>query len=80
MNYGINDIFEIKGRQFSEIEISVYNRLFQIIYHYKGSYKGWDGTLSDGQLIGLGTYPCRITLKGFNGETKEENMSLTVIK
>lgn len=77
---GINDIFEIKGRQFSEIEISVYNRLFQIIYHYKGSYKGWDGTLNDGQLIGLGTYPCRITLKGFNGETKEENLSLTVIK
>ncbi|MFM9944213.1 MAG: gliding motility-associated C-terminal domain-containing protein, partial [Bacteroidia bacterium] len=77
---GINDLFEIRGREFFEIEISVYNRLFQVVYYYKGSPKGWDGTMSNGEKIGLGTYPCRIILTGFNGEKLEENMSLTVVK
>jgi len=79
-NDGINDVFEIKGRVFAEMEISVYNRLFQIVYHYVGPYKPWDGTMSNGEPIGLGVYPCRLILKGFNGEVKEEMTTITVVK
>ncbi|NUM32241.1 MAG: M4 family metallopeptidase [Bacteroidetes bacterium] len=77
---GINDEFDIKGRIFKEIEIVVYNRLYQKIYQYKGPYKSWNGTMSDGRTIEMGTYPCKITLTGFNNEIIEENMALTIVK
>lgn len=79
-NDGINDVFEIKGKVFAEMEISVYNRLFQIVYHYSGPYKAWDGTMSNGEPIGLGVYPCRIILKDFNGNVRKEMTTITIVK
>ncbi|MCC6721235.1 MAG: M4 family metallopeptidase [Bacteroidia bacterium] len=77
---GINDVFEIGGRIFKEIEIEVYNRLYQKIYTYKGNYKSWNGELNDGSIIGIGVYPCKIKLTGFNNEIFEEKMALTIVK
>ena len=79
-NDGINDVFEIKGKVFAEMEISVYNRLFQIVYQYAGPYKAWDGTMSNGEPIGLGVYPCRIILKDFNGNVRKEMTTITIVK
>lgn len=77
---GTNDEFDVKGRIFKEMEIVVFNRLYQKIYQYKGPYKAWNGVMSDGRTIDMGVYPCKITLTGYNDEIIEEKMALTVVK
>lgn len=77
---GINDVFEVKGRQFDLMELTVYNRLLQIVYTYKGPYRAWDGSTSFNEPLGLGVYPIKLVLTAYDGEVISHTGSITLVK
>lgn len=81
-NYdGINDIFYPKGDNFSDLEMSIYNRWGQLIYH-SNSPIGWDGTYSDGSnyLAPDGVYCYIIYYRDLDNMLQRKIGSVTLLR
>ncbi len=60
---GINDTFEIKNiEQYSDNEVTIFNRWGEIIFHSINYQRPWDGTIS-GERLPTGIYVYKITLR-----------------
>ncbi|MBT6834532.1 MAG: T9SS type B sorting domain-containing protein [Bacteroidetes bacterium] len=78
-NDGINDIFLPKGLFVSEYKLTIYNRWGEKLFESSDIKKGWDGSFK-GKTCPLGTYYYSIKAIGVNGEGKELNGSLTLLR
>lgn len=53
---GINDIFRLYTKGIKNLEVTVFDKIGQKIYHWTGTEAGWDGRLSNGSDAETGTY------------------------
>ncbi len=61
---GNNDIFEIFGRYFTDLDLKIYNRWGEVIYASDSLEKRWDGTYK-GTMVPPGVYAYKISYKSF---------------
>ncbi|WP_281612816.1 PKD domain-containing protein [Flammeovirga sp. SubArs3] len=85
---GLNDTFFIEGKDMLNIQLTIYNRWGEVIYHneYADEYelrdptKGWDGTYR-GKKVAIGDYIYIITYENalYPGQIFREEKGLSVI-
>jgi gliding motility-associated-like protein len=54
-NDGVNDVVYVRGSFFEKIDLKIYNRLGEMVFHTEDQNKGWDGKYK-GTLQDLGVY------------------------
>ena len=69
-NDGMNDVFEIKGNNISDINVKIYNRWGENVHNWDGINGFWDGTYQN-KLVSDGTYFYIIKVTWGN-DTKEQ--------
>ena len=76
---GKNDIFRVRGDQFSFQEMKIYDQWGTLIYHTDASRPDWDGKVN-GENVQNATYVYRIRILEQTNIAKELTGSITVIR
>jgi gliding motility-associated-like protein len=78
---GLNDYWEIVGRNFSNLNLSVYNRWGEIIFMARKPDDKWDGTYN-GKPVPVGTYVWKASLESTveKGQKIQKSGSITVVR
>ena len=71
---GINDVFSVKGINFSEFEMFIFDRWGSKIFETKDATEGWNGKFKN-QLCQQGVYIYKISYKFLNGNEKGSEKS-----
>ena len=79
---GSNKVFIPKGEFFDEndIELIIFDRWGQELFHASNSLKGWDGKINNGPLAEQGIYVYLLRYKSSNGLYKTKKGSVLLIK
>lgn len=72
-----NDTYIVKANAISYFDMTIYNRLGNILFHSRDINTGWDGTFNDARCA-EGTYVCRVIYRDLEGKeyTKYEHFAL----
>ncbi len=76
---GNNDIFNIKSRFVKSLEMSIYNRWGDPVFHTTELGKGWDGKVN-GADAPVGTYAYVITTESNKGESTTTRGTVSLIR
>jgi gliding motility-associated-like protein len=78
---GINDVFRVSGhRYFKFVDMSVFNRWGQLVYHSEGGdNSGWDGDFN-GMKTDMGTYSYHIIISKAEGVQQSYKGTVTLIR
>jgi gliding motility-associated-like protein len=78
---GINKTFGPKGQFFdyTQFEMTIYNRWGELIYQSRNINQGWDGTV-DGKDASLGSYVYMIRYKDGKGKERRRRGTVTLIR
>lgn len=76
---GSNDVFDIKSRFVKSIEMSIYNRWGDPVFHTTELRKGWDGKIN-GADAPVGTYAYVITTESNKGEVTTTRGTVSLIR
>ena len=78
---GVNKTFGPKGQFFdyTQFEMTIYNRWGEQIYQSRNINQGWDGTV-DGKDASLGSYVYMIRYKDGDGKEKRKKGTVTLIR
>ncbi len=78
---GRNDVFRVSGRRyFKLVEMSVFNRWGEIVYHAEGGdNEGWDGSFK-GAKADMGTYSYMIVLGKADNTAQSYKGNVTLIR
>ncbi len=66
---GLNDIFNVKGINFSDFNMMIFDRWGEKIFETADPMQGWDGKYH-GKECQLGTYTYKVSLKFINGKER----------
>ncbi|MDW7692319.1 PKD domain-containing protein [Flammeovirgaceae bacterium SG7u.111] len=77
----LNDSFRIKGDNFTDFELTVFNRWGEIIFQTKNQEEGWPGT-SGGVDMPMGVYPFMVVYEEelYPGQVRTVHGSVTIIR
>ncbi|NDC42410.1 MAG: hypothetical protein EBZ77_12825, partial [Chitinophagia bacterium] len=79
-NDGHNDVFRVTNWRYGKlVEMSVYNRWGQMVFHTTDMNKGWDGTF-DGEPQDMNVYNYVIIIAGSDGGNKMYKGNVTLIR
>ena len=78
-NDGINDKVYIRGNFFRDVDLKIFNRLGEMVFHTSNQYIGWDGT-HNGTEQDMGVYYFYFTGTLLNGTSVERNGNITLIR
>lgn len=73
----LNDVFAVTGKFIQSIELSIFNRWGETIYHVNGS--SWDGTIGN-RKAPLDTYIYNVVVKDFAGNKHIRNGTVVILK
>lgn len=76
---GINDVWEVKGRFFSRVDLRIFNQWGREVFASNRLDVGWDG-LSNGKAAPEGVYVYRIEYEDFQGGVFQRSGSITLIR
>ncbi len=76
---GKNDIFRVRGEQFTLEAMKIYDQWGTLLYSTDASFPQWDGTVN-GKTVMNGTYVYRIVIVDDNLNRQEMTGPVTVIK
>ena len=79
-NDGLNDFFAPQGVEFTDFEMSIFNRWGEEIYHTNDIDKPWNGKSKNGNGIQKGVYVYKIWVKDLNEEIHYYVGNVSVIK
>jgi len=79
-NDGVNDVFRFNEWMLNGINVEIYNRWGERVYHWNTLNSGWDGITYNGRKAEEGVYYYRLIAKGIDGYHFEENGSITLIR
>ena len=80
-NDGLNDAFEITGRQIRLFEISIYNRWGELVYHSTDLDEVWTGDVNGGtHFAPNGVYQWVIKATGFDTNAQEFRGSVLLMR
>lgn len=75
---GLNDYWQIKNTNVKEVEVIVYNRWKQVVFHSTNINEQWDGTFK-GELVEVGVYPMILNVIFDNDRQRLIQSSITII-
>lgn len=78
-NDGINDVFEIQGKEIKEFELWIFNRWGEVLYNTKNMNSYWDGTYK-GDLVQIDTYVWKINYEDYHKNFKNITGHINVLK
>jgi len=76
---GLNDIWEVFGRNISTIDYTIYNRWGEKVYEALDSRIGWDGSYHDKKLT-PGVYVFYVNITYIDGFTIQRKGNITLLK
>lgn len=78
-NDGTNDHFELKGRFIRNIDLSVFNRWGEPVFHSTDMKNQWDGKVNGGDAT-VGTYAYTLEVTGQKGEVIKQKGTITLVR
>jgi len=78
-NDGINDKVYIRGNFFRDVDLKIFNRLGEMVFHTSNQYIGWDGTYK-GTEQDMGVYYFYFKGTMLNGTSIERRGNITLIR
>ena len=79
-NDNINDVFSFDDWMFKEINVEIFNRWGQQVFHWSGSGKYWDGKGYNGEKLPEGVYFYIMNAKAADGSSFREKGSVTLFR
>jgi gliding motility-associated-like protein len=79
-NDNINDVFSFDDWMFKEIDVEIFNRWGQQIFHWSGAGRYWDGRGYNGEKLPEGVYFYRMNAQGVDGSSFQETGSVTLFR
>jgi gliding motility-associated-like protein len=76
---GINDLFELKTRFVKSIDLTIFNRWGDPVFHSTELSKSWDGKVNGGDAP-VGSYAYTLKIEGNKGESSTERGTLSLIR
>lgn len=76
----MNDLFKPITKGLYELEVWIYNRWGNIIYHWKGVNGSWDGRTTSGLECSEDVYFYVLQAKGFDDKTYNLKSNLTLTR
>ena len=76
---GLNDLFEVKGKFFSDFSMIIYNGSGNVVFTSADAATGWDGTYN-GERMPAGAYAYLITVKTTGGAEKRRTGTVTLLR
>ena len=77
---GLNDFFEPQGMEFTDFEMTIFNRWGEMIYQTSNIDKPWNGKSNDGNEVQEGIYAYKIWVKDFKGASHYYVGNVTLIR
>lgn len=77
---GINDIFDPKSRNITELQGEIYNRWGEKVYEWQTQYGGWEGRSLSAKEVPAGVYYYTLKATGVDGKEYEQHGSVTLIR
>jgi gliding motility-associated-like protein len=78
-NDGVNDVVYVRGHFFTKVDLKIFNRAGEMVFHTTDQNKGWDGKYN-GTLQGLGVYYFHL-IAYFGDDTRVERKgNITLIR
>ena len=77
---GTNDYFDFQDWKFSDLNVAIFNRWGQKVYHWDQPHGFWDGKGYNGQNLPEGVYYYIMYATGENGASIEEKGSVTLLR
>ncbi len=74
-----NDYFELKGRFIKTIDLSIFNRWGEPVFHSTDIKDQWDGKVNGGDAP-VGTYAYTLDVTGHKGETIKHKGTITLAR
>ncbi|RAU82986.1 T9SS type B sorting domain-containing protein [Pontibacter arcticus] len=78
-NDGLNDILEVKGQQYFNLQLTIYNRSGNVVFQSDGEATGWDGTFK-GKNAPVGVYTYDATYTTAAGVAKRQTGTITLLR
>jgi gliding motility-associated-like protein len=78
-NDGANDYFELKGRFIKNIDLSIFNRWGEPVFHSTDMKNQWDGKVNGGDAT-VGTYAYTLEVTGQRGEVIKQKGTITLAR
>ncbi len=78
-NDGANDFFELKGRFIKSINLSIFNRWGEPVFHSTEMKEQWDGKVNGGDAT-VGTYAYTLEVTGQKGEVIKHKGTITLVR
>ena len=79
-NDGFNDVFYFDAWMMMGINVEIFNRWGQMVYHWSGIDLGWDGKGYNGEKLPEGVYFYIMNAQGSDDNTFEEKGSVTLFR
>ena len=79
-NDGINDVFKFDEWMMSGIDVVVYNRWGQKVYHWSGLNESWNGKGYNGEELPEGVYFYYMKATGVDGYSFEEEGAVSLFR
>ena len=76
----INDVFSFDDWMFKEIDVEIFNRWGEQVYHWSGAGGYWDGRNYNNEKLPEGVYFYNMTAKGMDGHPFQEKGSVTLFR
>lgn len=76
---GTNDFFELKGRFIKGIDLAVFNRWGEPVFHSTDMKDLWDGKVNGGDAT-IGTYAYTLEVTGQKGEVIKHKGTITLVR
>lgn len=76
---GVNDVFRVRGNNFDEVYLTVFNRWGQRVFETRSLDQGWDGTFN-GEPALPDVYGFYAFVQCFDGSTFQQEGNLTLIR
>ena len=76
---GTNDYFELKGRFIKSIDLAVFNRWGEPVFHSTDMKDQWDGKVNGGDAT-IGTYAYTLEVTGQKGEVIKHKGTITLVR
>jgi gliding motility-associated-like protein len=78
-NDGLNDMFEVKGKEIESLHLLIYNLWGNLIFESNDISRGWDG-MQNGKKCEAGVYVYRVEIRFNNGQEMNRNGTLTLVR
>lgn len=75
----VNDFFELKGRFIKSIDLAIFNRWGEPVFHSTDMKDQWDGRVNGGDAA-IGTYAYTLEVTGQKGEVIKHKGTITLVR